>query len=167
MAAKKFCDVENKPKMQEVIKKSPDSLMPPSEPVSLSSLENKGENDNLENCILKGQIIESSNLKGNKNSEEDKENPKTVQLYGTDLNVKSSYGGKEIIKLLVDERSQILKSKFISEEDKESSKTVKMYGTDQNVKSSNGGKEYIKLLTDKRSQILNSNSLEENSCEVL
>ena len=47
-----------KSKIQEdVIKKSYDILMPPSESVSLSSLENKGQDGNLENCILKGQII--------------------------------------------------------------------------------------------------------------
>ena len=72
--------------------------MPPSESVSLSFLENKGQDSNLENCILKDQIIESSSLKGNKNSDKDEVNPKTVKMYGTDQNIKSSNGGKEYIK---------------------------------------------------------------------
>ena len=100
-----------KSKIQEdVIKKSYDILMPPSESVSLSSLENKGQDGNLENCILKGQIIESSNLEVNKNSKEDEENHKTARIYGTSQNVKSLNGGKENSKLLTDKRSQILSS---------------------------------------------------------
>ena len=92
----KFCDIENKSKIQEeVIKKKYDILMTPSESVSLSFLENKGQNSNLANCILKDQIIESSSLKGNKNSDKEEVSPKSVKMYGTDQNIKSSNGGKE------------------------------------------------------------------------
>ena len=42
-------------------------------------------------------------FEGEKNSKEDEENSKTIRMYGTGQNVKSSNGGKENIKLLTDE----------------------------------------------------------------
>ena len=98
---RKFCDIENKSKIQEeVIKKRSDILIQLLESVSLTFLENIGQDSNIENCILKDQIIESSSLKGNKNSDNGEVNPKTVKMYGTDQNIKSSNGGKENVKLL-------------------------------------------------------------------
>ena len=49
-------------------------------------LENKGQDGNLEDYKLKGQIIKSSSFKGNKNSEEDEENVKAVKMYETGKN---------------------------------------------------------------------------------
>ena len=51
-------------------------------------------------CILKDQIIESSSLKGNKNSDKDEVNFITVKMYGTDQNIKNPNDGKENVKLL-------------------------------------------------------------------
>ena len=43
-------------------------------------MEIKGQQDNLEICIPKGQIVKSSNFKGNMNSEDDEENSKPAEM---------------------------------------------------------------------------------------
>ena len=87
-------NVDRKKKVQkEVIKRNDDTLMPPSESVSSSSLENKGQNGEIKNRSLKDQIMESSNLEVNKSF---KEIPRTIS---PDINGKTKSESKEVVKM--------------------------------------------------------------------
>ena len=69
--------------------------------MSESSLKDKGQNGNLENCVPECQIITSSSVEGSKRySEEDvKTCPKTVEMKGAGFHIESSNGVKENNKL--------------------------------------------------------------------
>ena len=105
---RKSWNVESNSKVREEVKKSSGIQMSTS--VSMVSLENNGLEVNLENCLMKAQIIMSSDFKGSKGSEEDEKNVKAIKMHETGKYKEGlKGGGKQITKLTMVKGSESYK----------------------------------------------------------